>query len=286
MMSDFARFHFADEFGVHEIEGARFRSEDVSAIELAERERAEAKRIAHAHDFAFAHDDEAEGAFQPAQHAERTAPILERLREQMRDDLAVGCGLENGTFALQLVAQDGGVDQIAIVRDRDLPAEAIDHERLRILQNARASRRITRVPDRARSFQALQFLRAENLRDEPHVAVQKKGRAAAVRSHDPGALLPAMLQREEAVIGQDSGVRVAEDRENAALVLRKHGAFRVFGEHRRIRGHLRDSQPVGRCVQRIVRRIRGSEFLPPNHRFAPRARWRETRGRAAPRSAS
>ena len=45
-----------------------------------------------------------------------------------------------------------GVDQVAVVRDRDLAAEAIDHERLRVFQRARAGRRIAGVPDRARAL--------------------------------------------------------------------------------------------------------------------------------------
>ena len=143
----------------------------------------------------------------------------------MRDDFAVGGRLKNGTFALQLIAQDGGVDQIAVVRDRDLAAETIDHERLRVFQGARAGRRIAGMPERARPFQSLQFLRAENLRDQAHVAMQLKGRSRAVARHDAGAFLPAMLEREEAVVGQHGGVRMAEDREDAALVLRKRVRF-------------------------------------------------------------
>ena len=42
-----------------------------------------------------------------------------------------------------------------------------------------------------------------------------------LRRHDAGAFLAAMLQREEPVIGQDGGIRMTEDAENAALVLRQ-----------------------------------------------------------------
>ena len=74
-------------------------------------------------------------------------------------------GLENGTFAFKLVAQDIGVDQVAVVRDRDLAAEAIDHERLRVFHRARAGRGIAGVTDRARSLETFQFILAENLRN-------------------------------------------------------------------------------------------------------------------------
>ena len=67
-----------------------------------------------------------------AQRAENAATVIGRPRQQMQNDFAVGGGLKNGTFAFQFVAQEIGVDQISIVRDRHLSAHAIDHERLRI----------------------------------------------------------------------------------------------------------------------------------------------------------
>ena len=52
----------------------------------------------------------------------------------------------------------------------------------------------------------------------------EKGLTRAVARDDAGALLPAMLQREEAVVGQDRGIRMAEDarrrRTRAAGMLR------------------------------------------------------------------
>ena len=53
----------------------------------------------------------------------------------------------------------------------------------------------------------------------------EKGLAGAVARHDAGAFLPAMLQREEAVIGQHRGVRMTEHPEKSALVLWKRGAI-------------------------------------------------------------
>ena len=51
--------------------------------------------------------------------------------------------------------------------------------------------------------------------------VAGKGLAGAVAGHDARAFLPAMLEREETVISQHRGVRMTEDREDAALVLGK-----------------------------------------------------------------
>ena len=55
-----------------------------------------------------------------------------------------------------------------------------------------------------------------------------EGRAGAVARDDAGAFLPAMLQGEEPVVGQNGGVRMTEHAEEPALMLRKHGCFRQF----------------------------------------------------------
>ena len=80
--------------------------------------------------------------------------------------------------------------------------------------SARARR--ARVPFRRSSSSG-----AEDLRDEPHVRdAFGTRRPPPLRRDDARAFLSAMLQGEEPIVGQDGGVRMAEDGENAALVLR------------------------------------------------------------------
>ena len=117
-------------------------------------------------------------------------------------------------------------------------------------------------------FQSLQFLRAENLRDQAHVAMQLKGRAGPVAGDDAGAFLPAMLQREESVVGQDGRVRMTEDGKNAALVLRKHGGIpelSVAG----VDGGIVSEQSTNRTRESIARHA-----LQTRNRFANRLRPR------------
>ena len=104
------------------------------------------------------------------------------------------------------------------------PRTAIDHERLRIFDRARAGRGIAGVPDRAGAFQPLQFRLTEDLRDQAHVVVKLETRAGSVARDDAGALLPAMLQREQPVIGQHRRIRMTEHGENAAFVHRIEAA--------------------------------------------------------------
>ena len=89
----------------------------------------------------------------------------------MQNNFAIGGRLENRAFALELVAQNICVNQIAIVGDRHLAADAIDHERLRVFDRAGAGGGIAGVPDRAAAFQLLELGLPEHLRDKPHVFV-------------------------------------------------------------------------------------------------------------------
>ena len=94
------------------------RREHPGAVELAERERAKAERIAHADDFALAHHHEREGALDAPQRREHGRSRPSRLREQVQDDLAIDRRLENRAALLEFIAQHAGVDEIAVVPDR------------------------------------------------------------------------------------------------------------------------------------------------------------------------
>ena len=91
------------------------------------------------------------------------------------------------------------------------------------------------MPDRSSALEPGQFFLAENLRDEPHVAMEQKRRARSVGSDDAGALLPAMLQGKETVVRQDSRVRMTEHAEDAAFmhrIRRQRWRRKLFLNHR------------------------------------------------------
>ena len=179
MITHFARLELADELGMDQVKGARLGGEHVGAIQLAESERAEAERIAHADDLVFAHDHERKGALDFPQRGEDVT-LSVRVRHQVEDDLAIDGGLENGALLLQLVAHGGGVDQVAVVADGDLPARGIGDERLRVGQIAGAGGGVANVADGARAFQPVERVGREDLRDEAHADVAGEG---ALRAH-------------------------------------------------------------------------------------------------------
>ena len=77
------------------------------------------------------------------------------------------------------------------------------------------------MTDGPRPFQALQFGRTENLRNQSHVTVHLESATGTIGRDNPRAFLAAMLEGEEPVVSEDSSIRMAEDGENPALVLRQ-----------------------------------------------------------------
>ena len=115
---------------------------------------------------------------------------------------------------LQLV----GVDQVAVVAERDRAVGGGAERRLRVLPGAGTGGRVARVPDREVALERVERGLVEDLRDQPHVLVDQD--LAAVADRDPGGLLAAVLQRVEAEVGQLGDVLAGRpDAEDAAGVL-------------------------------------------------------------------
>ena len=106
---------------------------------------------------------------------------------------------------------------------------------------------IARVPFRRSSSSC-----AENLRNEAHVPCVGKGGPGAVAGDDARAFLSAMLQREQAVIGQDGRVRMAEHAKEPALMLRERIALALRSVVLSGGDHTADNCFKLRAVQRIV----------------------------------
>src|SRR3954447_7419247 len=105
--------------------------------------------------------------------------------------------------------------------DGHLATDTVDHEWLGVLDRARSGGGIARVPERTGSLEMRELVLAEDLRDKAHVFVHDKGGARTVARDNARTFLAAMLQGEKTVIGQDRGIGMAEDAEQAALMLRK-----------------------------------------------------------------
>ncbi len=144
--------------------------------------------------------------------------LLERLvvvPDQGCDHLCVRGGRQLDALLRQLLSQRGRVDEVAVVTERDRAHPAVVEDRLRVRPVRRAGGRVARVPDGNVTVQAVQRLLVEDLGDETELAHRRE--AAALGDGDPRRFLPAMLEREEAEVGQARDVALGgPDAEDAA----------------------------------------------------------------------
>src|SRR3954453_4917599 len=93
-----------------------------------------------------------------------------------------------------------GVDQVAVVAQRDAGLTGVTEDRLGVLPRAGAGRRKPRGADGEVARKGRQVRLLEHLRDQTHVFVDDD--LLAVAHGDPGRLLSAMLQRVKTEIGE------------------------------------------------------------------------------------
>ena len=176
-------------------------------IEIAEHQRADAVRVAEANHLRLVHHDRREGS-RDLRHGELYT-LDERagvLADECRDYLRIGGGLEGDARGLELLAQLGGVRQVAVVRERERATRAVADDRLGVLPAGRARRGVAGVADGRDALERLEGRLVEDLRDEAQLA--HRGDASAVGDGNACALLPAMLQRVETEVGEPSDVAI------------------------------------------------------------------------------
>ena len=195
-------------------------AEDRVALVVAEAERAHAVGIAEADHGVAAHHRGGEGA---ADLADGRAHALEQVAlglvgDERRDDLGVGGARELDPLGDELVAQLGGVDEVAVVAQGDDVAVAAAHQRLRVRPVAGARGAVAHVADGVLAAEALEHLLVEHLADEAEVLDDRD--LAVVGHGDAGALLAAVLQGVEPEEGQARDVVARRvDAEDATAVV-------------------------------------------------------------------
>ena len=214
---DLAGRHFAFEARADEIKSARFRRQHPTVAEAPENQRTEAVRIAHADESIGGEHDQRERAAETTQGSKGfTRRGL--ARQQMQDDLAVRRGLENGAGILEFFAQRGGIDEVAVVGDGQRPPHGVGDEGLRIRQSAGPGGRIADVTDGAVAFEPFERRRVEDLRYQAHSTMDVERMPEPLAGDDARALLSAVLQREEPVVGQQRRTLVAKDPEDSTFM--------------------------------------------------------------------
>ena len=202
--------------------------------ETSDRQRPEPPRIADGDHPVGGEHDKAVGALPGGQRA--FEPFLPRRAagggEHQREHLGVAGRGQPEATPQQLVAQLGGVDDVAVVGERERAVHGFDEERLDVAFVARTGGRVPRVSDGVVADERRERLRAEDVGDETRLLVDPD--ALAVADRDPGGFLPPVLEREQPE-ERELGDAVAVWRRG-----REHAAF-VAGSIECSVGHERSS---------------------------------------------
>ena len=208
----------AHEPGVDQIQRAGLARQHPGVINTAEAQGPESVGIANANQLVLGHDDQRVGALDAVKGSHEVVGLVApvRLRQQVQNDLTVNTRLEDRALGLEFLTELGSVGQVTVVRDGNLAAGAIDRERLGVAQVGRTRGRVARVADGDGAGHVMQDASLEDLRDQSHAFMGVE--LLAVGSDDARALLAAMLEGVEAVIGQLRSIRMAVNAEDTAVM--------------------------------------------------------------------
>ena len=134
-------------------------------------------------------------------------------RERVQQDLGVGLRVHVAQIvAKHLLAERPGIDQVAVVRERDA-VRRVDVEGLRLVRRRAAGGRVTDVPDAHTPSQRLHVVGLEDIAHEP---VGLALVDLAIAGEDARRILPAVLQRGQRVVEILVDVGPADDSDDTA----------------------------------------------------------------------
>ena len=203
---DLAGLDVADEFGAHDLEGAGFAADHVSVVQFADAERFDAVFVAAGIDAVAGHDHEGETAFDHVQGLDdgRDTLFVAALLDQVRQQLAVRVGLENGSVPFQVFAYLARIHQVAFAGDGEIARVVPEIQRLDVVQAALGGVGVLDAADAHAAGQVVQFAVGEDLAQQALAAVAVAD-AVLIEGDDAAAFLAAVLQVVQAVIYKGRG---------------------------------------------------------------------------------
>ena len=234
---DLTGLDIAHKSGTHRIQRAALAGKGPAGAigQLADAERAEAVRVARGDKLGVGHDDQTVSTLNFIHRAADSHLDIRGqqtvLGQQVGNDLGVGGAVEDRTAHLQLAAQLGGVDQIAVVADSHGTLAVMQDHRLCVGPAALTGGGVAHMAGSHLGTvrQLLQHALGENLADKAQIAVA--GKHTVHIQGDAAALLPAVLQRVQcAVDGADHIGRAGfiVDAKDTALLVQTLGIMGKF----------------------------------------------------------
>ena len=251
---ELAGLQLADEGGADQVERAGLARGHDALPDAAEHERPEAAGVHHRVQRAADADDEAVGPLHPLQRRPDLHLGVGRLgaRDQVDQHLGVARRGEDGAPLDQRLLDFRGVGQVAVVRHAEGPGAVIDQAGLGVGQDGASGGRIPGVPDGHVARKLLELRVIEGLRHQAHpdpdarLAVRRHG-------HDPGALLPPVLQGVEAEVGHAGRVGDAGHSDDSAHGLGLRSVADDLAHPARDRVVVHGTEPVDRPPMDTVR---------------------------------
>ena len=216
-----AGFQFADEIGLQVVQGAGFGGGNPAAVvgQAAQAEGANAQGIAGRNQQFGRQQRQGKGAFHPLHSVAKAFRPggAGGVGEEMGDDFGVGAGGEvAAAFRLQALAQQGGVDDVAVVGHRQVAVFAINQQGLRVAGMAGAGGGVAGMADGEVSRQPVQVAVGKGFGNEAHTGVDPQA-AGGVGSSHAGRFLAPVLEGKEAHRRQGSAVGAGrKDADDAA----------------------------------------------------------------------
>src|SRR5437879_6434403 len=136
----------------------------------------------------------------------------------MDDDFGVAVRLKNRAAMFQAATPFGGVGEIAVVAERDFALVAVDHDGLCVEKSFVARSGIARVADGSGAGKFVQNIGRKNFFDFAHGAVGVE--FVAVAGDNASGFLATMLKSVEAEVDELCRFGVAEDSDDAAVVVK------------------------------------------------------------------
>ena len=209
---DLARTYVADELRAHDAERAGFAADDITVADPADAQGLDAVLVTGGIDAVLRHDHEGIAAFHHVQglHDVHDSVLVRALLDQVRQELRVRVGLEDGAAFLQILGDLLGIHQVTVTGHAEVAGMVPEEEGAHVVQAAPGRVRVLDATDAQGTLQFAHLTVVENLIQEPETAVAVRV-AVLVEGGDAAAFLAAVLEVVETVVDVGRGVRNAEN---------------------------------------------------------------------------
>ncbi len=217
---DLPRGDVADELRAHDVERAGLAAHDPAVVQPPERQGTQPVFVAAGVNAVGSHYDEGESTLD---HVQRLLDGVDAQRfrrallYQMSENLAVRSGMKQTAFLFEETSELVRVDDVAVMRQREVARVVVENERLHVVYSPAARRGVSHVADGRRAGERFEFLFGENLAHQPQPLYMVQ--LSVVEGRYSAALLPAVLQVVQPVICERRGVGHSENAEHSALLV-------------------------------------------------------------------